>query len=251
MPVQTSTQFESVKRRPKLLEVFWLERSEKDVPKSDRWLGQRELQVLEGLRFPKRRADWRLGRWTAKCAVNALLHSPSDSASSRSLEIQAADDGAPEIYIHGVREDLAISLSHRGGHAMCALSWNDVEIGCDLELMERRSAGFVSEFLTPDEQEFLNGTEPTQQSLLANLLWSAKESALKAGRIGLRASTLSVEVSLLEDAFETDPNRLRPWHRLALLESNGSKLHGWWQAEGEILRTVVCRLPFPAPSRLQ
>ena len=66
------------------MRVFWLEQTEADVPPSNDWLGPAELDRCNAFRFAKRRNDWRLGRWTAKCALAAYLDDwlkskPSDS----------------------------------------------------------------------------------------------------------------------------------------------------------------------------
>ena len=62
-------------------EPHWLQQSEEDVSTCDDWLSGDEAIVLRGLRFAKRRSDWRLGRWTAKCAVAAYLKLPTAPAS--------------------------------------------------------------------------------------------------------------------------------------------------------------------------
>jgi hypothetical protein len=54
-------------------DILWLTRAFGDVPSDDAWLGQRELAVLERFRVSKRNREWRLGRWTAKCAVACAL----------------------------------------------------------------------------------------------------------------------------------------------------------------------------------
>ena len=51
----------------------WLTRSLADVPADDGWLGPGEIEVLAGLGFEKRRADWRLGRFAAKTALAVWL----------------------------------------------------------------------------------------------------------------------------------------------------------------------------------
>ena len=61
-----------------VMDVYWLEQSEADVPTADDWLSENEVARLNSLRVAKRRADWRLGRWTAKCAVAASLKLPGD-----------------------------------------------------------------------------------------------------------------------------------------------------------------------------
>lgn len=66
----------------------WLTRSLADVPTDDGWLGAREVEVLPGLRFEKRRADWRLGRFASKAAVAIWLGVPPGR-----VEVAAAPDG--------------------------------------------------------------------------------------------------------------------------------------------------------------
>jgi hypothetical protein len=58
------------------MQVYWLEQAVNDVPDNNNWLCTGELACLNRLRFAKRRADWRLGRWTAKRAVAARLGWP-------------------------------------------------------------------------------------------------------------------------------------------------------------------------------
>jgi 4'-phosphopantetheinyl transferase len=53
------------------MDVYWLDQTQADVPAGDEWLCAREAACLARLRFAKRRADWRLGRWTAKRALAA------------------------------------------------------------------------------------------------------------------------------------------------------------------------------------
>ena len=46
------------------------------MPDGDDWLRGGERDVLTGLSVPKRRADWRRGRWAAKVAVGVRLGVP-------------------------------------------------------------------------------------------------------------------------------------------------------------------------------
>lgn len=59
------------------MQVYWLEHRAEDVPPMDDWLSAGETVSLNGFRFAKRRADWRLGRWTAKHAVASFLNLPA------------------------------------------------------------------------------------------------------------------------------------------------------------------------------
>ena len=135
--------------------VCWLEQSESDVPAEEQWLCPRERLCLSGLRFAKRRTDWRLGRWTAKLAVAFCLDLPTDTSSLAKLQIRAAASGAPEAFLHNERAAVTISLSHRSGIAMCVVADAPAALGCDLELIEPRSASFVTDYFTLSEQELI------------------------------------------------------------------------------------------------
>jgi hypothetical protein len=80
-----------------MIEVYWLRCVAADLPDHDRWLSDRERETLDGLRFPKRRADWRLGRFTAKTAIRAAWAALAPGSPVPPIEIVAAPDGAPEL----------------------------------------------------------------------------------------------------------------------------------------------------------
>jgi len=170
-------------------EIGWLSASESDVPDHDDWLSVAERDVLSGLERAPRRRDWRLGRWTAKQAVSAWRPAPGD------LEIIAAEDGAPEVYLNGQPAPVAISLTHRDGVAVCAVAAGDMALGCDLEAIEPRDAVFVGDWFTAEEQATVDAADPAMRPLLVNLIWSGKESAAKAAREGLRLATKDVAVT--------------------------------------------------------
>jgi 4'-phosphopantetheinyl transferase len=71
------------------------------------------------------------------------------------------------------------------------------------------------------------------------LIWSAKESALKALREGLRLDTRSVVVSLLEGTSDSVP-----WRPLQVRCPDNSIFRGWWRNTNRVLRTLVA---YPAP----
>ena len=124
----------------------WLTRSLADVPTDDGWLGVCEVEVLAGLRFEKRRADWRLGRFASKAAVAIWLGVPPGR-----VEVAAAPDGAPEAWLDGRRAPASLSLN---------------------------------DWLAPSERR-LPAAAGARRDNVANLLWTAKEAAA-ARREGLR-----------------------------------------------------------------
>jgi len=88
-----------------------------------------------------------------------------------------------------------ISMTDRAGWAVCAIAPPGIEVGVDLELVESRSTLFVQDYFT-DAERRVALTGESADPLLTNLIWSAKESALKVLRTGLRRDTRSVEITL-------------------------------------------------------
>ena len=205
------------------MDVYWLEQNESDVPAENHWLSPGETRCLTAMRFAKRRTDWRLGRWTAKRALAACLQLPADLPALANIEIRAASSGAPEVFLRNQRAPVTISLSHRAGAAICAVALSATSLGCDLETVEPRIATFAADYFTANEQTLVEQTCAQVRPLLVTLLWSAKESALKALNTGLRLDTNSVEVSLLDasllpadDSPQPNPASTRPaWRPLA------------------------------------
>jgi 4'-phosphopantetheinyl transferase len=234
------------------MHLYWSEQSANDLPENNHWLSPGEIDRLHSLRFAKRYADWRLGRWTAKRAIAACLDWPPYPQVFARIEIRAIPSGAPEPIIAGFRTPLAISLSHRAGRAMCAVSSSEILLGCDLEIIEPRSAAFVTDYFTPEEQSLVARTSSAERPEIITLLWSAKESALKALRQGLRLDTRSLTVTLLEGAPDLDG-----WSPLRVGCFDGNVFQGWWRSADGVLRTVVANptpacpicLTLPIPSR--
>ncbi len=231
-----------------LIDVYWLELTQEEVPDTDDWLSPGEAAHLAGLHFPKRRSDWRLGRWTAKCAVFAYLDSRRGALEFPTTEIRAAPSGAPEVFIGGQPAPVNISITHRDGRGVCAIARCGVALGCDLETVESRSYGFSLDYFTATEQELIAAAPERERSFLVTLLWSAKESALKALDAGLRLDTRSVVVSLGE-AWGPPHVSQQAWHPLQAVHEGNSIFHGWWQCDGGFVRTVVAA-PSPSPPKI-
>jgi 4'-phosphopantetheinyl transferase len=220
--------------------AYWLEQTEADVPAADQWLSTRERLHLAGLRFDKRRRDWRIGRWTAKRALASFLNFPG---SLENVEILALPSGAPEVLLFNQRTGINVSLSHRAGRGLCVVGLSGASLGCDLELVEPRDHSFITDFFTANERQLLDGVPADEQPLLATLVWSAKESALKALKVGLRLDTASLDVSFTDSASHLGqvprPNDRAVWSPLLLRRSHGHVLRGWWRCAHDVVRTVV------------
>jgi 4'-phosphopantetheinyl transferase len=221
--------------------VRWLARGVDDVPASGDWLSPSESARLASLRFAKRRSEVRLARWTAKLAVARALDLGDDAGALARIEIRAAATGAPAVFVAGEPAPIAVSLTDRADWAVCMVATGDVAVGCDLELVEARSDAFVRDWFTPAEQDRVAGVTPAEQDLLANLIWSAKESALKVLQTGLRRDTRSVEVDLVDAAGQ------ERWTRLAVRSEEGLVFPGWWRRYGDFVLTCAAAADHGSP----
>jgi 4'-phosphopantetheinyl transferase len=227
------------------METWWLEQSTAEIPAASDWLSPAEKLRLDAFRFAKRRDDWRLGRWTAKRAIVAYLRVACDPNTLARFEIRPAASGAPKVFYDNEPAEVSISITHRDGTAACAVAPPETAVGCDLELIEPRTEAFLTDYFTAAEQALVKAGSAAERMILPTLLWSAKESALKALKVGLRVDTRCVEVSLGE-CFPTEP---LDWRPLTVTHLNGQSLRGWWQAKGGLVRTIVT-IPPSAPPRV-
>lgn len=226
-------------------ELRWLARGEQEIPLSGTWLTAREASRAAGMRFTKRRTEYLLRRWVGKQAVAAAAGLSGEPDSLSRIEVANRRSGAPYVLVDGEPLGLDISLTDRAGWAVCVVGADLSRVGCDLEIVEPRSNGFLADFLTPAEQEYVAALPVEQRDAAANLLWSAKESALKVLRTGLRRDTRSVQVEITgaDDAHEG-------WAELAVAPAEGGVLPGWWRRDGVFVLTVTSDQPLAVPTRL-
>lgn len=218
------------------LHLAWNRRPE--LPGGDEWLSVRERVVLDGLVVPKRQADWRLGRWAAKRAVRSLLQPVLDEAAPSSIEILAHADGRPVVGIEGVH----LSISHSAGVGCAVASAGEGPIGCDVEGVEPRTRRFVSDYFTARESAAVHRAGPETAALITNLIWSAKESALKVLGQGLRLDTRQVEVDAggwVEGGPLTERITPGEWHPLRASGPGGARFEGSWRVLGGLVWTVL------------
>ena len=249
-----------------------------------------EEQRLELLTFAKRRREWQLGRITAKLLMQSYLEvetgyrfeldrlvigrEPSGmpvalleaSQAERlgwdehvSLVPLVGDAGVqPEgvLAVPGVRLPVSLSISHSNGAALCALCATNGQprwIGIDIERIEARSERFVLDFLSDAEQAWLAGFTGKQRDILVTATWSAKESVLKALRLGLTVDTRRVtalcqwpfqdQIPWSDVQVSCDPALLpRPNGHFGVSPTDAlaqSWLTGWWRAEDDYVLTMT------------
>jgi 4'-phosphopantetheinyl transferase len=215
--------------------VHWLSLAAKSVPPGDDWLGDEERAIVSALRVPKRRADWRLGRYVSKRALIAL----GEIDRLNQAQILADDGGVPRAFVDGRPSRLHLSISHRGELGVCAIG--PTKVGCDIELIEPRTSRFVEDFFTRDERQSIALAPEEKRTRFVALTWSAKESALKLLQVGLRRDTRSVEVTL-ESGSGRQWQPFRVW-----VVREQLVLHGWWRADHEAIVTVISESPDTGP----
>lgn len=212
-----------------------------ELPEDDSWLDPEEAKLARSFRVPGRCLEFRLGRWAAKHAVAAWLGGCDDLAR---IAVRTSREGGPLVLVDGKPAQVEVSFSHRDGRAACAVAPAGTRLGCDLEWVEPRSESFVHDYFVPAEIELVLLAPVEHRPLYANLIWSAKESLLKALKAGLREDTRGVEVHLLDTAP-------RDWGRLEVVRPGTSEVfRGWWRRDEGWVLTVVADPEPRAPARL-
>ncbi len=214
----------------------------RQLPADIDWLTPAEKARLEAFRFEKRRSDWLLGRWTAKQALLAMRGLPDSEI--RRFEIESAPNGAPLPMMDGRPCEARLSLSHSNGHALCVVAGGTAALGCDIERVEPRGAEFVETWFTSAEQQQVERTDPAFKAALVTLIWSAKESTLKAMRTGLNADTRSVSVVV-------DPRPATSgWQFARTVLDDGGEFGCLWCVAGPFVLTIVTSGALEAPCSL-
>lgn len=223
----------------------WLAVGEDALPPGEQWLAPGEAAILAGLRYTKRRTEYLLRRFVTKQAVASVIGEATDPGVLARIEVRNAPSGAPYVVVDGDPLGFGVSISDRAGWAVCVTCPSDSPaVGCDLELVEPRTPGFVTDFLTAAEQRLVAARPAGEErDAAANLIWSAKESALKVLRTGLRRDTRSLEVTL---AAPRDDG----WGALTVRAVEGQVFPGWWRRDGRFLLTVAAEMATPSPVAL-
>ena len=226
------------------MQILWLSSEESELPADDAWLSAFERERAGRMRFAKRRNDYLLGRHVTKLAVARVLDLPREAESLRRIEVRNAEDGAPGVWLADAAAAIDISITDRAGWGVCIATLGGAAVGCDLELVEPRSELFVADYFTERERARVDAAPDAEaRDALANLTWSAKESALKVLRTGLRRDTRSVEVHLGGEEAEG-------WQRLHVEVDEGHTFPGWWRRFGDFVLTVCAEAPSEPPAAL-
>ena len=229
--------------------MHWVAHGECELPSTADWLSERESAQVATIRFTKRRSEYLTRRWTAKRAVATVLGLDRTPRTLATVEIRNRDSGAPYVEVDREPAAIDLSLSDRAGWAVCLVgppgSAAAGSLGIDLEVVEPRTDRFITDFFTGREAEYVLGLvagEPRDEA--ANLIWSAKEAALKLQQVGLRADTRTVEVTLDRNAGPDG------WSPMVVTASSGVRMPGWWRRDGVFLSTIAFADDHPPPQLL-
>ena len=227
----------------------WLAHGEHEVPAARDWLSPRERAVLDRIRFTKRLTEFLTRRWTAKRALATILQRDFAPETLAMLEIGNHPGGAPYVQVDGEPAAIEVSISDRAGWAVCLVGSPGTSagpLGIDLEIVEPRSDAFVDDFFTAAERAYVRRlTSVEARDEAANLIWSAKEAALKVLKVGLRADTRDVEV-------DVGPRREDDgWGPMTITARDGAVFPGWWRRDGVYLLTLASVVASPPPARLR
>jgi 4'-phosphopantetheinyl transferase len=210
-------------------------------------LSSAELQRYSAFRFPKRRDEWFLGRWTAKTLAHSLpayKEYPLDQ-----IEICNTPEGAPFLQLPDRAAPAeCLSISHSGNLAVCALAPGlELQVGADLEKVEARTETFILDYFTPAERQLVEKCPPESRATLVTLIWSVKESMLKALGVGLRRDTRMVEVQSLDGLPSVSPEQGQ-WQKLQVAEqpASGKTWTAWWQRRDPYALTLAACSATPA-----
>lgn len=223
--------------------IYWLVQPGDALPDNpETQLSVAEAATWATFTVPKRRADWLLGRVTAKQLLQSYLNNETgETPDAQRITVAADADGAPYATLDGARLPISLSVSHSHETAFCALDdGQGVSVGADIEYVERRDPAFLTDFFTAGEQAW--AATAADPELAATLLWSAKEAVLKAMREGLRIDTKQLEITIpaLADSREE-------WTELAVrfVPELKARYPGtwtlWWRRYGAFVLTLAQR----------
>ncbi len=211
-------------------------------------LNAAEQRQFYALRSLKRQREWLLGRWTAKRLLQMVVEQQNGRrVPLDTFTIYNVANGAPHltsVYLPGA----TLSISHRDDRGLCAVSTGgegcgDEQtecLGIDIERIEPRTGSFAEDYFTEPEIQCVRRAPDSIADLLITGIWSAKESALKALRVGLTVDTRAVTCLL-----QAPGAPLHNWTRFdimcdqARLKRSAAPLKGWWRTMEDYVLTCV------------
>lgn len=169
---------------------------------ADKYLTAAELVYWHSLVGQnKKRAEWLAGRIAAKEAISELLVQDNLILGYKEIFIERKPSGQPFF------KDIGISISHTENYA-AAEATKLGPVGIDIENIRGFPDLVYEKFLTDNEKQWLNSLDESERNSNTTLLWSLKESYLKALGVGLRKHMSEIELSKANANFSLQDNGL-------------------------------------------
>ena len=167
------------------------------------------------------------------------------------IEILSDDDGAPRVSIQYsvfsnqlpihqfTNNQFTLSISHSGNRAFCALvDKPGFPLGADIEKIDERTDEFVRDTFVREEIALVEAAPPSVKAGIATAIWSAKESALKAIRLGFTVEPFVIKCLPQGDGQKDwDPVSIE-WD-VQKLRRTAPALNGWWCEQDGFVMTIA------------
>jgi 4'-phosphopantetheinyl transferase len=154
------------------------------------------------------------------------------------ITIANTPEGAPYVQVAGNVLPVPLSISHREGCAVAAVSTtHGVGLGIDLEWVEDHPQSFYEDFFTTEELRILGEYAADKRAWAGSLMWSAKEAVLKALGLGLRLDTRTVEILRIANAAVDSWGTVE----LRVTGTENDIWYGYWRNLGQHVLTLAVR----------
>ncbi|MFP4229169.1 MAG: 4'-phosphopantetheinyl transferase family protein, partial [Salinivenus sp.] len=171
-------------RLPSSVSLLGVIYDETSIPRWRDWLSEEERGRLMSFGSDQRKEAFLAGRAVAR----RLLGAKMDVAPAK-VPLRRAEDGAVDV----VGTDWHVSIAHSGPRALAAAARHNV--GGDVERIVPRDPEVARFLLRPDERDLLD-TLPYDRNRALLLVWTLKESVLKARRTGFRTSPKGLRLTV-------------------------------------------------------
>ncbi|MHA1432212.1 MAG: SDR family NAD(P)-dependent oxidoreductase [Candidatus Heimdallarchaeota archaeon] len=157
-------------------------------------LRQDEIEKLNSYEVPKRKVEWFSGLYAAKLAIKQI----KPEITYHEIFVVKTALGKPSIKIGKSKSQIYLSITHSNGFAVAAVNL-DLDIGIDLEIIEKRSKSLIDEVISPAEKDVILKSKKEIADELLTKIWTAKEAASKVLGVGLNIDLHQLKVSNLKD----------------------------------------------------
>ncbi len=182
-----------------MLQVYYADIHELPLDSGGYLLSAYRREQLQRIHHPLRRQQ-AIG--AELLLIRAL--SEYDPAFRPPARIVSGSQGKPYL----MDSPLFFSISHSGNYSACVVA--EVEAGLDLQVPRAYSESVAKRCFTAREQAILSGC--TDRDYAFTMLWSLKESCLKARGTGLRTPMHTISVRFAPDSETASCENASLWH---------------------------------------